>query len=85
MALLVLTFMGALLGWIATIIARIEDRGGVLTHVGIGAVVAVISGILANSGSFIGGLSALACIAALVSASAVLAGFVYVRERRISE
>ena len=85
MALLVLTFMGALLGWIATIIARIEDRGGVLSHVAIGVLSAVVAGIFANSGSFLGGLSALACIAAMVSASVVLAGVVYLRRRKISE
>ncbi len=85
MALLVLTFMGALLGWIATIIARIEDRRGVLSHVGIGIAASVIVGLFVNSGSFIGGLSALACVAALVSASAILAGVVYLRQRRISE
>lgn len=85
MALLVLTFLGGLLGWVATIIARIEDRRGVLSHVGIGIAAAVIVGLFVNSGSFIGGLSALACIAALVSASAVLAGVVYIRRNSTAD
>jgi uncharacterized membrane protein YeaQ/YmgE (transglycosylase-associated protein family) len=85
MALLVLTFMGGLLGWIATIIARIEDRSGILVHVGIGIASSLIAGLIANSGGFIGGLSVLACVIAMASASASLTGVIYLRRMKASD
>lgn len=85
MALLVLILMGALIGWIATIIVRVEDRAGILKHIAIGVVGALAVGLFANGGGFIGGLSAIACIAALVGSSALLAGYVLLQRRTQSE
>ena len=85
MALLVLTLMGGLLGWIATIIVRIEDRGGILKHVAIGVVSAVVAGLFANSWAFLGGLSAIACMVALLASSALLTAFVLFNQRTQSE
>lgn len=85
MALLVLILTGGLLGWIATIISRVEDRGGILTHMLIGLAAAVVVGVLLNSGSFIGGLSAAAFIGALVGASLVLTAYVVWRRKAVSE
>lgn len=85
MALLVLIFTGALLGWIATIIVRVEDRGGILTHVAVGVIGAVVAGVLTNSGSILGGLSAVSFLAALLGASLVLAAYVILRRRLASQ
>lgn len=85
MALLVLIITGALLGWIATIIVRVEDRAGILTHMAIGIASAVVAGLFTNSGSFIGGLSATAFVVALLASSAVLAGYVFLRRKTASQ
>jgi len=85
MALLVLTLMGSVIGWIATIIARIEDRGGILKHIAIGMIAAVVIGIIANDGGFLGGLSAMACVAAFIGSSAFVAGIVLLNQRMRSQ
>ncbi len=85
MALLVLIFTGTLLGWIATIVTRIEDRGGILRHIAIGVVGAVVAGVLTNSGSLIGGLSAMSFVIALIGASLLLAAYVMLRNRTASD
>lgn len=85
MALLVLILIGSLLGWIATIITRTEDRRGILSHVGIGVAGALVIGVLSNSGSIIGGLSAIAFLAAMVGAGTMLAGYSYWHRRQLSE
>ncbi|WP_394730415.1 hypothetical protein [Altererythrobacter sp. GH1-8] len=85
MALLVLILMGSLIGWIATIIVRIEDRAGILKHIAIGVTGALVVGLFANGGAFMGGLNAVACVAALAGASALLAGFVFLQQRTQSE
>lgn len=73
MALILLIFLGALLGWLVSIFARSETRSGILTDMGLGAAGALGGGILANHGSVLGGLSAYALLIALAAALAVLA------------
>ncbi|MFN4240183.1 MAG: hypothetical protein ACK4E5_06030 [Erythrobacter cryptus] len=73
MALLVLILLGATLGWLASILARTEAPRDILRQIGLGLVVSVVAGEIANRGTVIGSLSLLglgvalaACIAALV-------------------
>ena len=85
MALLVLTLMGSVIGWIATIIARIEDRGGILKHIVIGMIAAVVIGIIANDGGFLGGLSVMSCFAAFLGSSMLVAAIVLFNQRMRSQ
>ncbi len=72
MALLVLIMLGGLLGWIATIVTRTNPVRAILRQMGIGIAVALISGLLANSGSVLGGLSWLALVIAVLATVAAL-------------
>ncbi|NJO14082.1 MAG: hypothetical protein HC870_02755 [Rhizobiales bacterium] len=70
MALLVLIALGATVGWLASIIARTEDAGAILRQIALGLVVALVGGVIANEGTFIGSLSFLG-LGVAVAASAV--------------
>lgn len=75
MALLLLVVIGAVLGWLATIITRTDDRNGILTDVGIGLAGSLLAGLIANNGTVIGGLSAVALLAAIAGSVVLLAIF----------
>jgi len=82
MALILLILIGAVLGWLSSIVTRTEDRNGVLTEVGIGVASSLVAGLLANNGSIIGGLSATALLAALAGTIAVLVAYYLYRRNR---
>ena len=73
MALILLIVIGALIGWLASIIARCEDSRGVLIQIGLGAAVAVVAGLLINNGAILGGLSATALLLAVAITSIAMA------------
>ena len=70
MALLVLIVLGTMLGWLASILMRSENPSEILQQMGLGLVAALIAGLIANQGVFMGGLSLLAlgagCVAAIL-------------------
>jgi uncharacterized membrane protein YeaQ/YmgE (transglycosylase-associated protein family) len=72
MALLVLIVLGATLGWLASILARTEAPGTILRQVGLGMIVSVVAGEIANEGTMIGSLSFLSLGIALAVTAGVL-------------
>ncbi|WP_066532821.1 hypothetical protein [Erythrobacter sp. CCH5-A1] len=72
MALLVLIVLGATLGWLASILARTEAPGSILRQVGLGMIVSVVTGEIANEGTMIGSLSFLGLGVALAATVAAL-------------
>ena len=72
MALLVLIVVGAFLGWVASIITRIEAPREVLRQMGIGLVASLVAGLVVNHGTVLGGLSFFALGAAIAAAIALL-------------
>jgi len=82
MALLLLIAVGALIGWLASIVTRTEDLRGILTGVGMGSAASTIAGLLANKGSVIGGLNAVALLVALVAAAIALLALHVYRQRQ---
>lgn len=80
--MILLILIGAVLGWLSSIVTRTEDRNGVLTEVGIGVASSLVAGLLANNGSIIGGLSATALLAALAGTIAVLVAYYLYRRNR---
>lgn len=58
MGLIILVATGAILGWLATIIMRIDDQHGILLNAGVGIAGALVSGLLIKSGSILVGISA---------------------------
>lgn len=57
MALLVLAVLGALLGWMASIVARTEESGEIMRQVGLGLLGSLAAGLVVNNGTVLGSLS----------------------------
>jgi uncharacterized membrane protein YeaQ/YmgE (transglycosylase-associated protein family) len=57
MGLIILIAVGAILGWLASIILRIDDRQGILLNVAAGVGGASISGLFTRGGSILAGIS----------------------------
>ncbi|MEM7666772.1 MAG: hypothetical protein AAF250_13025 [Pseudomonadota bacterium] len=72
MALLVLIVIGALLGWVASIITRTEAPREVLRQIVLGLFSALVAGLIVNQGTILGGLSLLALGTAIAAAIAML-------------
>lgn len=79
MGLLVLIVVGALLGWLATIVMRLEERQDILLNIAVGVTGALVAGVLANHGSILGALSSTALLASLGGAIVLLAIVNWVR------
>ncbi len=58
MGLIILVVLGAILGWLATIIMRIDDQHEILLNVVVGVGGALLSGMAIKSDSIIVGISA---------------------------
>ncbi|MEM1051984.1 MAG: hypothetical protein AAGI28_07810 [Pseudomonadota bacterium] len=65
MTLIILINLGALLGWLGSIILRLELPGAVLRMILVGVLASVIAGLIANGGTFLGSLSLLGLGAAI--------------------
>ena len=75
MALLLLTVLGLSLGWFASIIARTETPGSILSQMALAFVASLGVGIFMNSGTILGSLSWLAFGAAAAAIVVVLVAF----------
>jgi uncharacterized membrane protein YeaQ/YmgE (transglycosylase-associated protein family) len=84
MGLIIFLVIGALLGWLAAIVQRIEDGRGVMMNVGAGALGALVGGLIANQGSILSGVSAVSIPAAIVGAL-VLVGILGLFRNRLSD
>ena len=73
MGLLVLIVAGALLGWLAAIVMRIEERQDILLNLGTGTAGALLAGVLTSDNSLLGSLSANTLLAGVGGAFALLA------------
>ena len=81
MGLIIFLVIGAVLGWLAAIVQRIEDGRGIMMNLADGAVGAVSGGLIANQGSILFGLSAISLPVALVGALVVIGILGLVRGR----
>lgn len=81
MGLLILLLVGAAVGWLASVVTRIEDSRGILFYAGAGIAGALLAGVLTNGGSVLLGLGALALLAAFLGAAAGAAALYYFRIR----
>lgn len=73
MALILLIVVGGVLGWLASIIMRRDDRQGLLLNVAVGIAGTLVAGLVSNSGSILSGLSAQALLTSLAGALVLLA------------
>jgi len=77
MALILLALIGGVLGWIGSIVVRVEDRDGILRLMGASTAGALVVGLLTNNGSVLGGLRLEALAAAFVAALLALVAMVF--------
>jgi uncharacterized membrane protein YeaQ/YmgE (transglycosylase-associated protein family) len=83
MGLIILIVVGGLLGWLASIAMRTDDRQGILLNVAVGIAGALVVGALTNSGSILLGLSATALVLSLAGSIVVLAVLNLFRRRAV--
>jgi len=79
MGLIVLLTVGAVLGWLGSIVLRHEAARTILTDIGAGAVGAVVAGATASSESVLSGISARAFLIAFVGAIVLVAALNFLR------
>ena len=82
MGFLVLIAIGGVLGWVASIVSRSDDRRGIAANVILGLVAALVAGAIASSESLLIGLSGRTVLLALAATAIVLAGYNFARVRR---
>lgn len=80
MGLLILIVVGAILGWLATIILRIEDGRGILANALVGVLGSLVTGLIAGSGTFIGAISGTALLWAVLGSVIAIGAFNLVRQ-----
>ena len=75
MGFIVLVAVGAIMGWLASILFRSDDNRSIGVNVVLGILGAFVAGALASQDSLLIGLSATALLAAMVGAILLAAGF----------
>ena len=81
MGLLILLVVGALLGWLATIILRIEDGRSILANALVGVLGSLIVGAIAGNGAVFGTVSGVALLWAVLGSVVAIDLFNLVRQR----
>ncbi|MEE1876530.1 hypothetical protein [Altererythrobacter litoralis] len=74
--------IGALIGWLAAIVTRVEDVPGIRRDLFLGVAGALAAGLLANKGVMLGGLSWLALAAGIFGGVLVPAAYKMIEKRR---
>ena len=80
MGLLILIVVGALLGWLATIILRIEDGRSILSNALAGVAGSLIVGLVAGNGAIVGSVSGIALLWAVLGSVIAIGLFNLVRQ-----
>ena len=81
MSLVILILVGAMFGWLATIVLRIEEGRGILANALIGVLGSLVAGLIAGSGTFLGGISGIALMWAVAGSVIAIVAFNLVRQR----
>lgn len=75
MAILIFILTGLLIGWLASIVTRTEDAGGIFKSIGLGAIASATGGLIMNGFMLFGALEWLALGVAALAAVVVLAAY----------
>ncbi|HBR85131.1 MAG TPA: hypothetical protein DD861_13265 [Erythrobacter sp.] len=81
MGLLILVVVGALLGWLATIILRIEDGRSILANALVGVLGSLVTGLIAGNGAVFGTVSGVALLWAVLGSVIAIGVFNLIRQR----
>ena len=82
MSVICLILIGALIGWLAAILTRVEDARGIRRDLALGVAGALLAGLLANKGVMLGGLSWFALAAGIFGGVLVPAAYKMFEKRR---
>ena len=74
MGFVILIALGAVLGWIAAIIAGADAHRGTPLRVGVGVLTALVAGAIAHGAALLAGLSGGALVASIAGTITALAG-----------
>lgn len=77
--LIVILLLGALLGWLGSVVLRQEERRSIVLKIGLGMAGALLASLLVEGASLLAGVSAWALLAAFLGAILVVAGHAYYR------
>jgi uncharacterized membrane protein YeaQ/YmgE (transglycosylase-associated protein family) len=83
MALITLINLGALLGWLGSIIMRLEIPGAVLRMMFVGIVASLTAGLITNGGTVLGSVSWLALGVAAVATIPAIVGYYFFATRAV--
>ena len=81
MGLLILVVVGALLGWLATIILRIEDGRSILANALVGVLGSLVTGLIAGNGAVFGTVSGVSLLWAVLGSVVAIGVFNLIRQR----
>jgi uncharacterized membrane protein YeaQ/YmgE (transglycosylase-associated protein family) len=85
MALILLIVIGAVIGWLGSIVMRTEESRGILHDIGIGIGGSLAIGLLASNFTILGGLRTTSVLASVAGAAIAVAGAYYYRKRKSQE
>ncbi|WP_324828695.1 GlsB/YeaQ/YmgE family stress response membrane protein [Qipengyuania zhejiangensis] len=80
MGLLILIVVGAILGWLATIILRVEDGRSILAHAIAGVAGSLVAGMIAGNGVIFGAVSGVALLWAVLGAAIAIGIYSLVKQ-----
>ena len=81
MGLILLTLIGAVIGWLATIIFRIEDSREIVLSAVVGVAGAVMTGMVVGGGTLLGSVTGWSLVCATLGAAITTTVFNLIRRR----
>lgn len=81
MGLIIFLAGGAILGWLAAIVLRVERGSRIMALIGVGSLGAVIGGVIGNRGSILSGISAISIATAIAGALILIGVLALLRNR----
>ncbi|MFZ9394775.1 MAG: GlsB/YeaQ/YmgE family stress response membrane protein [Erythrobacter sp.] len=82
MSLICLIFIGALIGWMAAILTRVEDVPGIRRDLALGVAGALVVGLVANNGVMLGGLTWISLLAGIGGGALAPVAYRMIQKRR---
>ena len=82
MSLICLVLIGALIGWMAAILTKVEDVPGIRRDLALGVAGALVLGLIANNGVMLGGLTWISLLAGIGGGVVAPVAYRMIRKRR---
>lgn len=83
MGLILLIVAGAIVGWLASIMTRTDDRHGILSNIAVGIAGAIVSALIVEGSAVVGGISPIALFVSFAGSVVLLALFGLYRRRMV--